>query len=67
VLAECGADTGGFVNFTEHEGRRELEEIMREAEDAGVFGVPSILFDEGDLYWGREHLPRIRELLRAAA
>jgi hypothetical protein len=25
--------------------------------------VPSFLFDDGDLYWGREHLPRIRELL----
>ena len=34
-----------------------------EAEAAGVFGVPSFLLDDGDLYWGREHLPRIRELL----
>ena len=67
VLAECGADIGGFVSYIENEGRRELEEIMREAEDAGVFGVPSFLFDDGDLYWGREHLPRIRELLTAAA
>jgi len=66
VLAECGADIGGFVSFIENEGRRELNEIMREAEDAGVFGVPSFLFDSGDLYWGREHLARIRELLGAA-
>jgi 2-hydroxychromene-2-carboxylate isomerase len=66
VLAECGADNGGFVSFIENEGRRELEDIMRDAEDAGVFGVPSFLFDDGDLYWGREHLPRIRELLTAA-
>ena len=66
VLAECGADIGGFVSFVENEGRRELNEIMREAEDAGVFGVPSFLFDSGDLYWGREHLARIRELLGAA-
>jgi 2-hydroxychromene-2-carboxylate isomerase len=67
VLAECGADIGGFVSFIEREGRRELKEIMLEAEDAGVFGVPSFLFDDGDLYWGREHLARIRELLTAAA
>ena len=66
MLAECGADIGGFVSFIENEGRRELNEIMREAEDAGVFGVPSFLFDSGDLYWGREHLARIRELLGAA-
>jgi hypothetical protein len=28
-----------------------------------VFGVPSFLFPDGELYWGREHLPRIREIL----
>jgi 2-hydroxychromene-2-carboxylate isomerase len=66
VLAECGADTRGFAAFLEREGRRELEEIMRAAEDAGVFGVPSFLLDDGDLYWGREHLPHIRELLTVA-
>jgi acyl-CoA synthetase (AMP-forming)/AMP-acid ligase II len=66
VLAECGADPGGFAAFLERAGRRELEEIMRAAEDAGVFGVPSFLLDDGDLYWGREHLPRIRALLTAA-
>jgi 2-hydroxychromene-2-carboxylate isomerase len=63
VLAECGADTGGFDAFIDGEGRRELEAVMRAAEDAGVFGVPSLLLADGDLYWGREHLPRIRELL----
>jgi 2-hydroxychromene-2-carboxylate isomerase len=65
VLAECGADTSGFAAFLEGEGRRELEAIMREAEAAGVFGVPSFLLDDGNLYWGREHLPRIREILIA--
>jgi hypothetical protein len=32
-----------------------------------VFGVPSYLLDDGDLYWGREHLPRIRELATGAS
>ena len=63
VLSKCGADTNGFGAFLEGEGRRELEEIMREAEHAGVFGVPSFLLDDGDLYWGREHLPRLRDLM----
>ncbi len=63
VLTECGADAAGFTDFLEGEGRRQLESIRREAEAAGVFGVPSFLLEDGDLYWGREHLPRIRELL----
>jgi 2-hydroxychromene-2-carboxylate isomerase len=63
VLTECGADATGFPAFLEGEGRRQLESIRHEAEAAGVFGVPSFLLEDGDLYWGREHLPRIRELL----
>ncbi|MBV8755551.1 MAG: DsbA family protein [Hyphomicrobiales bacterium] len=63
VLEECGAPTKDFVVFLMGEGRRELERIQQEAEAAGVFGVPSYLLDGGDLYWGREHLPRIRELV----
>ena len=62
VLDECGADTKDFAAFVADEGRRELQRIQQEAEAAGVFGVPSYLLDGGDLYWGREHLPRIREL-----
>jgi 2-hydroxychromene-2-carboxylate isomerase len=65
VLTECGADTGDFPAFLAGEGRRQLQQIQREAEAAGVFGVPSFLLHGGDLYWGREHLPRIRELLAA--
>ena len=65
VLQEYGADTRHFEDFLRNEGRAELAQVQREAEAAGVFGVPSFLLDDGDLYWGREHLPRLRELLAA--
>jgi len=65
VLTQCGADVSGFPAFLGAEGRDQLQQIQREAEAAGVFGVPSFLLEGGDLYWGREHLPRIRELLAA--
>ncbi len=65
VLQECGANTEHFADFLLGEGRAALAHIQREAEAAGVFGVPSFLLDDGDLYWGREHLPRIRELLQS--
>ena len=67
LLEECGADTNDFVAYLQDNGRRELVRIQQEAEAAGVFGVPSFLLDDGDLYWGREHLARIRELLTASA
>ena len=31
-----------------------------------MFGVPSFVVD-GELFWGREHLPDIREMLAHAA
>src|SRR5262249_8569405 len=65
VLNECGANAKDFLGFIEGEGRRELERIQQEAEAAGVFGVPSYVLENGDLYWGREHLPRIHELMIA--
>jgi 2-hydroxychromene-2-carboxylate isomerase len=64
VLSECGADSGAFAAFLEGEGRGLLRQIQLDAEAAGVFGVPTFLLEDGDLYWGREHLPRIRELLQ---
>jgi 2-hydroxychromene-2-carboxylate isomerase len=63
VLTACGADAQGFGAYANDQGRRLLLEIQCEAEAAGVFGVPSFLLDDGALYWGREHLPRLRELL----
>jgi 2-hydroxychromene-2-carboxylate isomerase len=64
VLAEAGADTSGVAAFLEGEGRADLERLCGEAEEQGVFGVPSFILD-GELFWGREHLPDIRERLAA--
>lgn len=65
VLAEAGADASDFAAWGEREGRAEVARVSREAEDKGVFGVPSFIVD-GELFWGSEHLPDIRELLSAA-
>jgi len=61
VLTEAGADGAGFAKFAET-GRAEVAAISRVAEGLGVFGVPSFVLGD-ELYWGREHLPDIREML----
>jgi len=53
-------------SYLHGEGRAQLASIQEEAESAGVFGVTSFLLPDGDLYWGREHLPRIRELIQTS-
>jgi 2-hydroxychromene-2-carboxylate isomerase len=62
VLAEAGADAAGLSAYLKEEGREELDRICRAAEAIGVFGVPSFVLD-GELFWGREHLPEIRAIL----
>ena len=63
VLRESGADAAGFAGYAP-EGCAEVARISRAAEEQGVFGVPSFVV-EGELYWGREHLPEIRETLES--
>jgi 2-hydroxychromene-2-carboxylate isomerase len=62
VLAEAGADTSGFAAYAAEEGPAEVTRIRLAAEEAGVFGTPTFVID-GELFWGSEHLPDIRELL----
>jgi len=64
VLAEAGAETGGAADWLVGEGRREVARISHAAEATGVFGVPSFVIED-ELFWGREHLPDIREMLAA--
>ena len=66
VLAEAGADTAGVAAYFAGEGRAELQRVCRKAEEKGVFGVPSFVLD-GELFWGREHLPEIRDMLAAGS
>jgi len=65
VLAEAGADTAGFAAYAAEEGPAEVTRVRLEAEAAGVFGTPTFVID-GELFWGSEHIPDIREMLEKA-
>jgi 2-hydroxychromene-2-carboxylate isomerase len=62
VLEEAGARTAGFQDYATGEGRALHDSIQRKAFDAGIFGVPTYVID-GEIFFGREHLPRIRWML----
>jgi 2-hydroxychromene-2-carboxylate isomerase len=66
ALVEVGAAIEGFRAYLAGEGRPELDHICRAAEAMGVFGVPTFVV-EGEIFWGREHLPDIREQLSEAS
>jgi 2-hydroxychromene-2-carboxylate isomerase len=64
VLAEAGANIGDVTAWLAGDGVREVALISREAEEKGVFGVPTFVIDS-ELFWGSEHLPDIRDMLAA--
>ena len=62
LISETGLDADEFEEYLAGDGPAALERVIEEAEAAGVFGVPGYLVD-GELFWGFERLPRVREKL----
>jgi 2-hydroxychromene-2-carboxylate isomerase len=62
LLEEGGVDAAGFPDFLAGEGRAEHDRIRAEAEELGVFGVPTFVLD-GELFWGGDRMELLRERL----
>ena len=63
VLEEVGVDSASFRDFLDGEGRAAVDRIRDEAEQRGVFGVPSYLVGD-ELFWGNERLPQVRAAVK---
>ena len=59
VIEEAGGSSAGFDEYLAGEGREYHDSLQDEILDQGLFGVPSYVID-GEMYFGREHLPRVR-------
>ncbi len=62
VLLESGAPASDFFDFLDADGRLAHERICRQAEEIGVFGVPTFVV-EGEIFWGGDRLWMVREKL----
>jgi len=61
LMAEAGAPPG-FAAFLAGDGGAEHDRLRSEAEAAGVFGVPTFVYD-GELFWGGDRIGLLRERL----
>jgi 2-hydroxychromene-2-carboxylate isomerase len=61
-LRQAGADVGGFRDYLDGDGRAEHERIRGEAQELGIFGVPTYLVG-GEVFFGRENLALVRQRL----
>ena len=59
ILDQVGANGTAFVEWARAEGNAMNEQLQTSAFSAGIFGVPTYVVGK-ELYFGREHLPRIR-------
>jgi 2-hydroxychromene-2-carboxylate isomerase len=64
LLTDAGVDTAGFDAFAEGEGPAELKRHQQEAEQQGVFAVPTFVVD-GELFWGQDRIDFVRAKLAA--
>jgi 2-hydroxychromene-2-carboxylate isomerase len=62
ALKIVNVKTEGFRTWSENEGKKELDLVMKKAHEKGIFGVPSYYINN-ELFWGREHLPLIKARL----
>jgi 2-hydroxychromene-2-carboxylate isomerase len=67
LLVEAGAEGHAFDELTASgEGARQCRAIAAEAEERGVFGVPTFVVHEtGELFWGTDRVWLLRERLSA--
>jgi 2-hydroxychromene-2-carboxylate isomerase len=56
ALRKADAPTKGFADFASGEGRAAHDTLQDQLHPAGIYGVPSFVFD-GQVLFGREHLP----------
>ncbi|MCZ6859625.1 MAG: DsbA family protein [Alphaproteobacteria bacterium] len=62
ALDRAGAPGAEFPAFLVGEGGAEHDRIRAEAEDRGIFGVPSFVFED-EIYWGGDRIDLLRERL----
>jgi 2-hydroxychromene-2-carboxylate isomerase len=59
LLSDIGANGTEFIEWAQSEGLAQNTQLQNAAFDAGIYGVPTYVVG-GELYFGREHLPRVR-------
>lgn len=62
LLQDAGVDPAGFDTYAEREGPERLKRHQAEAEQQGVFAVPTFVVD-GELFWGQDRIDFVRAKL----
>ena len=64
VIASVGGSAQDFEAYVNGPARAEHNRIITEAEELGVFGVPTMVFN-GELFWGGDRIELLIERIKA--
>jgi 2-hydroxychromene-2-carboxylate isomerase len=62
LLGEVGAAPAGFRKYLDDNADKELAAIVSAADERGLFGVPTCIFD-GELFWGADRVDVLKKRL----
>ena len=65
ALAAAGLDTGEWQTWRGLQAEGELASVLARAEQIGVFGAPTFVW-QGELFWGGDRLPLLDDVLGQA-
>ncbi len=63
LIEFCGVSSVGFEDWSAGAGRIQHDTQQAAIFSAGIYGVPGYIH-EGEYYFGREHLPHLRQLIQ---
>ncbi len=68
LLMEAGAPAKQILKDVKSDAiKAELREVVAEAEEKGIFGAPSFVLENGELYWGDDRLEDALEMAEKLA
>jgi 2-hydroxychromene-2-carboxylate isomerase len=63
IIASVGGSAEDFASYVHGDARAEHDRIIDEAETLGVFGVPTMVFND-ELFWGTDRIDMLVERIK---
>ena len=63
IITDVGGSAKDFEDYVHGGARAEHDRVIDEAEDMGVFGVPTMVFN-GELFWGTDRIDMLVERIK---
>jgi len=64
ILTDLKLDPAAVLDAAQTEGKQRLRQQTDEAQRRGIFGAPTFIASDGELFWGNDRLERALQWAR---